>query len=92
MGNNLKPYKRRGDVLHTVSQGQALLLEPNSGAYFSLNETGAFIWECLEESQAAIDIVEKLMKEFEVDFAAAELDVNAFLNEMNSQSLLDSGE
>lgn len=92
MDNREKLYKRRGHVLHVSAEDQAVLLEPETGYYYSLNATGSFIWQCLGQSQAAIDIVSKLMSEFEVDFAAAELDVSEFLKEMSANSLIESGE
>lgn len=44
----------------------------------TVNETGAFIWETLQEDRDEAAVVEALLGEFETDRATAENDVAAF--------------
>lgn len=34
-------------VISQVVEGQAILIQPSAGCYYSLNESGTWIWECL---------------------------------------------
>ena len=44
----------------------------------TVNETGAFIWETLREEHEIPDVVDAMLREFEIDRATAERDVDAF--------------
>ena len=44
----------------------------------TVNETGAFIWEVLQEDKDEAAVVDALLGEFETDRATAEKDVAAF--------------
>lgn len=49
----------------------------------SVNDTGALLWEYLEEERTADDLVEELTRQFEVTPEAARADVDAFLEKLN---------
>ena len=44
----------------------------------TINETGAFIWEALQEDKDEAAVVEAMLREFDVDRATAEKDVAEF--------------
>ena len=44
----------------------------------TLNETGAFIWETLQEDKTEADAVDAMLREFDIDRASAEQDVAEF--------------
>ena len=48
----------------------------------SLNGTGAFLWEQLEQEQTAQSLAEALTREYEVDMDQAVADVQRFLNRL----------
>jgi hypothetical protein len=50
---------------------------------FTLNETGAFIWELIDGKREVKEIISELTKEYEIDTATAEADVMAFIEKMN---------
>ncbi len=54
----------------------------------SLNETGAFLWKLLETGAEKSELLDSLMKEYEVDAKTAEKDVDAFLARLREQSLI----
>ena len=54
----------------------------------SLNETGAFLWELLETGAEKSELLNSLMKEYEVDAETAEKDVDAFLASLRERSLI----
>ena len=55
----------------------------------SLNETGALLWHCLEKGAEKQELVENLVKEYEVDAETAEKDVDAFLIRLREKALIE---
>jgi len=55
----------------------------------STNETGAFLWNLLEQGAEKAELVEKMTQEFEVEAAAAEKDVEAFLRQLKDKALIE---
>lgn len=54
-----------------------------------LNETGAFIWECLKEDISLEELINRLMDEYDVTNEVATNDVNLFINELRSAKLIE---
>jgi hypothetical protein len=50
---------------------------------FTLNETGAFIWELIDGKRDVEEIISELTNEYETDAATAEADVMDFIEKMN---------
>lgn len=55
----------------------------------TLNETGKFIWKCLEKDTTMDKVVEKLMQEYGIDEATANDAANSFIDVLKSNDLLD---
>ena len=66
----------------------AVLLHLASKRYYSLNETGAFIWQALEDGQNISDIVARLLEQFEVDRGEAQQSVDRLLGELGDAGLI----
>lgn len=60
--------------------------EPN--CIMSLNETGAFLWNCMETGAEESELVQKMTDEFEVTEETAAKDVAVFLNQLRQKKLL----
>jgi hypothetical protein len=50
---------------------------------FTLNDTGAFIWELIDGKRDVEEIIRELIKEYEIDEVTAKDDVMAFFEKMN---------
>ncbi|HKK41262.1 MAG TPA: PqqD family protein [Bacteroidales bacterium] len=59
---------------------------------FTLNETGAFIWELIDGKKNIGNIVKALTKEYETDEATAEKDILEFIGTMHKYLLIGSRE
>ena len=57
-------------------------------AVVSLNETGAFLWKELESEKTAEQLVDSLMKEYEVSVEDASKDVAEFIDSLNAHNFL----
>ena len=82
----------RGKIPFRVIEGEAVLVKVKSGEVVHLNQTGAFIWECLsqEESLKLSELVTRVIEEFGVESDTAQDDVAAFIRELETQELIES--
>lgn len=55
-----------------------------------LNGTAAFLWKLLQNDCAAHELVAALLNEFDIDEATAARDVDAFLESLKQNHLLES--
>ncbi len=55
----------------------------------SLNETGKFLWEHLQEETDVDKLVQALLSEYDVDEATARRSVEAFVEKLKQNELLD---
>jgi Coenzyme PQQ synthesis protein D (PqqD). len=56
---------------------------------YTLNETGAFIWEHIDGKRYVNDLIEALVKEFEIDEKTASEDVFSFIAEMKKYLIVN---
>ncbi len=57
--------------------------------YLNLNSTGAFLWNILKDSASKQDLVNAIVKNFEVDVELAKKDVDAFILKLTEIGALD---
>lgn len=50
---------------------------------YTLNETGAFLWEQIDGKKSVKDLIQALIAEYEIDKESATGDVLSFIEEMN---------
>lgn len=65
-------------------EGANVLVEPQSGRMFHLNETGAFVYRLLEKRLPEPEVVRLLCEEFDVDPPEAKADLRRFQNALRS--------
>jgi hypothetical protein len=66
-----------------------VILGMKSGAYFSLDEVGLFIWNLLQEPRRVSDIRDAIFDEYEVELSQCEQDLFAVLMELAEKQLID---
>lgn len=71
------PYFSRG----------GFLFDPSSGLTYTMNTTGAVIYEMLREGRGVADIVRALTDRFEVDEVVARADLQDFVQQMRDLGL-----
>ena len=89
--NPKKAYKAREDVVFTdLDDGSAVVLHLQTKYYFSLNETGTFLWKLLEREEGASekDLINELCEAFDVEEQKAKADIDEFLIDLNEQGLI----
>jgi len=75
--------------LSTFLDGEAIVLELESGAYYGLAQVGARIWELLQQPTTCAHITETLYDEYDVARPALEADVAAFVHELWKNRLIE---
>ena len=91
---DLKSVPSHSPSIVTRKTGNEYVLVPvtdniaDMNSVYTLNETGAFIWEQIDGKNNINNIIEKLTAEFDIASDTARSDVLAFLNEMNKYLII----
>ena len=72
----------------TEMDGEAVILNLDSGIYFSLNGVGSRIWGLLQSARPVSEIRDTIVDEYEVDPETAERDVLALLGSLAEHKLI----
>lgn len=75
-------------VMFQEVSGETVLLDLESEQYFGLDEVGTRVWTLISEGTTAAGVVERLLKEYEVDRPQLEIDVNDLLQELAAAGLI----
>ena len=76
------------DIIFTVVDEEAILLEQNSGKYYSLNHVGTRMWVLLDEYGQLGKVFEKLLIEFDVEPAQLKKDLEHMVAQLIENGLL----
>ena len=77
-------------VFTDVGNKEAVLLHLGTKKYYSLNETGVYIWKMLENGLTPNDVGQKLQNEFDISPSKAIESVLSLLNELVSEKLVET--
>jgi hypothetical protein len=91
-GGSIRVLKKNENVVFRKIAGESILVPVASSvadltAIFSLNETGAFIWEKIDGRTPLADILELLKAEYE-DQGSLAADADAFVAELLEAGLI----
>jgi hypothetical protein len=78
----------RQDVLWNKVEGDVVILNLESGIYFSLSGVGCRFWELIAEGVSREDAVQRLTAEYKVDASQLESDLDALLRELSIEGLV----
>jgi hypothetical protein len=86
---DMKSVPMRSPSIVTRKTGNEYVLVPvanniaDMDSVYTLNETGAFLWELIDGEKCVEDLIEELIKEYTTDRETATSDVLSFIDEMN---------
>lgn len=90
MSNSEYKFQPCPNVIYTqLDDSEAALMDMETKRFYSLNETGLFIWNFLQEGMCAADIEEALQEEYDIDQEQAMNCVLGFLEELTEQKLIE---
>jgi methyltransferase-like protein len=90
----LKSVPSRSTTVVTRKTGSEYVLVPvtdniaDMDSVYTLNETGAFIWEQMDGKRNIEDIIDLLTDEFDIDIESARTDVLDFVNKMSEYLII----
>lgn len=93
---SLKAIPSHSSSVVTRKTGNEYVLVPitnniaDMDSVYTLNETGAFIWEQIDGKKSVHEIINELTNEFEIDDGTATEDVLLFLDDMNKYLIIKS--
>ncbi|WP_177918755.1 PqqD family protein [uncultured Eubacterium sp.] len=78
--------RKIGDKIVAVAVGERI---KSFNGMITINETGEFIWKCLEKETDIDGIVNKVIKHYDTDEDFARQAVSSFIDELRKNNLLD---
>ncbi len=76
-------------VAAKILDGELIVINLSTGYYFSSTGTGVAIWQEIEAGASLRQVVDSLVRRYEVAPQQAECDARAFLDKLMSEALLE---
>ena len=80
---------RTDESLSATLDGEAVLLQPEAGMYYGMNEVATLLWERLEEPATVGALRDALLSEFDVNASVAHRDLQRFLADVEAAGLVE---
>lgn len=81
-----------GYLLRTIA-GKNIVISVNDNLNFNgmitLNETGVFFWNLLQKNTTKTEMLEAVLKEYDVSEKEASEDIDNFINKLRSANILE---
>lgn len=81
--------KRTETSLATTIDGEAVVLERDSGIYFGLNEVATYVWESLSEPRSFGELRETVLSEYDVSWERCDRDLEEIISEFDDRGLVE---
>jgi methyltransferase-like protein len=91
---DLRSVLSQSSSIVTRKTGNEYILVPitnnivNMNSVYTLNETGAFIWEQIDGRKNVEEIIDALITEYDIDNESAEKDVFSFIDNMSKYLII----
>jgi hypothetical protein len=77
------------DIKYKELDSKSVLLNLETGRYYTLNRVGTFIWDLIDGETNTNAIVDKVIDRFSVERDEASNDVKALLKSLREEGLID---
>lgn len=77
-------------VIHEDFDGEVVIINLDTGSYYSIERAGAAIWNSLENAPAEITLIEEVIDRYTGNRDEIEMAVSKFLAELERESLIVS--
>jgi hypothetical protein len=77
------------DQVSCSLQEEAAILSFREGMYYGLNPVGARIWNLIREPKEVCEILDVMLREYEVDSQGCEKDLFALLERLLNEGLIE---
>lgn len=79
-------------VIHEIIDGDAIMINLDNGNYYSMNESGAFLWSLLQQGAPLPQMVRLLAERFALTEAQSEEQAKAFIDHLMREELVSGQE
>lgn len=86
--NTTQTIARSDNFVFNEVDGELVMMNIETGAYASLNETGKSIWQLLDAPKNIADVVSALVEEYDIDQSTCENEVLPFIENMVKNDVL----
>ncbi|MDD5431735.1 MAG: PqqD family protein [Candidatus Omnitrophica bacterium] len=76
------------DVSYKLVENEVIVLNLKTGEYYTLDETGSFVWLLLEQKTSIDEIAGKLSKKYGIDKKVAFSDTKLLLKNFMKENLI----
>lgn len=88
-------YERNREVVSREIEGELIIVPIRSGvgdlnSLYTLNPVGSVLWDFMNESHTVAEMVERICGEFEVTADQARQDIEAFLDSLMAERLVQA--
>lgn len=80
--------KRAADAISTELDGETVILNIETGVYNGLDGVGTTIWNLLEHPASLTELVEGVLRDYEVSRQQCTADLTSFLQELLDNQLI----
>jgi hypothetical protein len=67
---------------------EAIVINLNTGSYYSLNDTGTLCWDLLDGQRTIADCAQQIAQEYEVEIGEVEADLLELAAEFKAEGLI----
>ena len=85
----MKIHIDKNSITWRKLRDELVLMHLDTGAYYSLNETGVIIWQGIVDERPHEDIVNDMSEMFDVDRETIARDFERIVNELADQGLVE---
>jgi hypothetical protein len=75
------------DQLSTELNGQSVIMNVDTGTYYSLNPVGSVIWRVIQQPATLRQVSDQVIAEFDVDAVRAQADVIKLVQDLVASKL-----
>ncbi len=80
---------RTGEMIETEVDGELVALHIDNGTCYGFNSTATRIWAMIEQPRRVSELRDELMREFDVDEATCQAQLNELLDELAADGLVE---
>lgn len=81
-------YAAKPDVVARAVADEMILLDLETGVYFTLNSVGAFIWRAIESGSDGEAVIDAIVNHYEVEPDVATADYDEYVGALVAEGLL----
>ena len=88
-----KKFRLSTQQIASSVAGEVVILNHEKGMYYGLDEVGTTVWEALEaEPQTIAELCSRVTDEFDVDPKTCQQDIEALLEDLLKEGLLEQAD